>query len=188
MIIFDDISFAYGERQVFRSFSLSLPDKVTILEGPSGSGKTTLLKMAARLLKPQAGRISGVPERVSFTFQENTLLPWFTARGNVEAVLPRDRRSEAEIWLKLMELADVMDSLPGNMSGGQQRRVAIARALAYGGELFIMDEPLKGLDEPLQRRIVPRILEQVPRLIVTSHSAFETQLWGGTAVDIGAVG
>ena len=51
-----------------------------------------------------------------------------------------------------------------------------------------MDEPLKGLDEPLQRRIVPRILEQVPRLIVTSHSEFETQLWGGTAVDIGAVG
>ena len=184
MIIFDDISFSYGEKPVFQRFSLELPDRVTVLEGPSGSGKTTLLKLAAGLLRPDAGRITGVPEKISFTFQENRLLPWFTARENVAAVLPKRRREEAGKWLRLMELDDVAESRPGSMSGGQQRRVAIARTLAWGGELFIMDEPLKGLDEALQRRIVRRILEQARHVIVTSHSAFETGLWGGSVVNI----
>ena len=185
MIKFDHISFSYGERKVFDDFTLELTDKVTVLEGASGSGKTTLLKLAAGLLEPSGGRVLGVPERVAFTFQENRLLPWFSARDNVAAVLPKGHGDEADVWLELMELSDVSGSLPGNMSGGQQRRVAIARALAFGGDLFIMDEPLKGLDEALQERVVPRILERAKNLIVTSHSGFETELWGGNVVRVG---
>ena len=184
VIAFEDISFSYGERRVFEDFSLSLPGKVTVLEGASGSGKTTLMKIAAGLLRPEKGKVSGVPEKVSFMFQENRLLPWFSARENVAAVLPKSRRGEAVTWLKLMELEDFLESLPGNMSGGQQRRVAIARALAYGGELLIMDEPLKGLDEALQQRVTKRILELKRRILVTSHSEFESCLWGGERVTI----
>ena len=68
MIKFDEISFSYGQKEMFSRYSLHIPDGITILQGPSGCGKTTLLRIVAGLLKPSSGVITGVPMHISFMF------------------------------------------------------------------------------------------------------------------------
>ena len=182
MIWIEKLSFSFGNKTVFEGLSLVFPDGICCLEGISGFGKTTLLRLVAGLLQPSRGTISGVPGRVSFMFQEDRLLPWLTAGENVAAVLPRGRAGEAARWLREVELEDERGALPENLSGGQRRRVALARALAFGGDLLIMDEPLEGLDPGLSARMAALVKGSVRNVIVTSHSAYESDLWGGTRI------
>lgn len=184
MIEVRDLSFSYGDKAVLSDFSTVFSDPVTVIRGPSGGGKTTLLYLLAGLLKPDAGVITGIPDKVSFMFQQDRLIPWLTARENVQAVLPKNDAAKAEKWLRIMELDGEMDRLPGELSGGQMRRVALARALSFPGEIIIMDEPLKGLDEALIARLVPIIKADGRQIIVTSHSESETTLWGGTVLNV----
>lgn len=180
-----DLFFSYGEKSIFSGLSLRLDEPVSIIKGASGSGKTTLLRLIAGLLKPDGGEITGVPEKTAFLFQEDRLLPWLTAEENVAAVLPRERASETKKWLELLELTeDEAKKRPEDLSGGQRRRVSMARALSYGGELLILDEPMKGLDESLIGRIVPIIKAQGVPIIVTSHSEYEISLWDGEVITI----
>ena len=185
MITVSSLSFSYGKTPVFRDFSLEIPGPAAVLMGPSGCGKTTLLRLTAGLLKPDAGEILGAEGPVSFLFQEDRLLPWFSAEENVAAVLPGEKRGDAAKWLGKVELPEEsFSSLPGNLSGGQQRRVALARALAYGGGLLILDEPFKGLDAGLAKRMIDLILEQKRPLLVSTHSAEEARLLGGTVITL----
>ena len=82
-----NIKKSYGDRIIFDNFNREIVfDKPVVLMGESGVGKTTLARMIAGLEKSDFGEISGVPEAVSFMFQEDRLLPWFSARENVEYV------------------------------------------------------------------------------------------------------
>lgn len=182
MIKFDEISFSYGQKEVFSRYSLHIPDGITILQGPSGCGKTTLLRIVAGLLKPSSGVITGVPMHISFMFQEDRLLPWFSAKKNVAAVLPKSKSGEAAYYLEAVELSCEENTLPGSLSGGQRRRVALARALAFGGELLILDEPFKGLDQSLTERMAKLILSTNNHVLMTSHSQFEADLMGGRVI------
>lgn len=174
-----NISFSYGEKPVFRDYSAVFENDVTVIEGASGIGKTTLLRLIAGIEAPSGGEITGVPESPAILFQEDRLLPWFTIRKNIELVSP-----DASCWLKLTEIEENADSLPGSLSGGQRRRAALARALSFGGGILLLDEPFKGLDPPLIGRITARVKELGVPIIVTSHSEFETRLWGGEVVTI----
>ena len=183
MIRIENVSFSFGDKKIIRDFDLDVTDRITVLTGPSGCGKTTLLRLIAGLLEMQSGKITGVPEKISFLFQDDRLLPWLTVRENTAAVLLRgDSGAEADKWIERLELSDVSGKRPDEISGGQRRRAAMARALAYGGELLILDEPMKGLDEALIRKLIPMIKDTGADVIVTSHSEFETELWGGTVV------
>ncbi|MBO4406116.1 MAG: ATP-binding cassette domain-containing protein [Clostridia bacterium] len=180
MIAISSLSFSYGKAPIFRDLSLELPDPVAVLMGPSGCGKTTLLYLIAGLLKPDAGEIAGVAPPVSFLFQDDRLLPWFSARDNVAAVLPKEKKTAADEWLRRVELPEEsFSSLPGHLSGGQRRRVALARALAYGDGLLILDEPFKGLDAELAERMIGLVLGTGRPLLVSTHSAEEARLLGG---------
>ena len=161
MIQIEGLSLAYGDKRVLEDFSLSLPDRgVTALSGPSGCGKTTLLRVLAGLQRPDAGCLTGLdPARTVLLFQENRLLPWFSALKNVAFVINGDEE-KARRALSWLELSDAADKLPDELSGGMQRRVAVARALAYGGDVLLLDEPNAGLDESLAERMMSRILEQ----------------------------
>ncbi|MFF4100947.1 ABC transporter ATP-binding protein [Streptomyces sp. NPDC001903] len=135
------------------------PGEVLAVVGPSGCGKSTLLRTLAGLLPPLAGTVTqdGTPvtrpaaDR-ALVFQDDALLPWRTARGNVELPLairrvPRaERRRTATEWLARAGLADHAHKLPHRLSGGQRQRVQLARALAARPRAVLMDEPFGALD------------------------------------------
>ncbi len=129
------------------------------LLGASGCGKSTLLNLAASLDAPTAGSVEVGTGRPSVMFQEAALLPWLTARRNVELALQlagqgrRERRERTDELLALVRLAGQGDKRPHELSGGMRQRVALARALAAGtaagrdaGGMLLMDEPFASLD------------------------------------------
>jgi NitT/TauT family transport system ATP-binding protein len=137
------------------------PGEFVCLLGASGCGKSTLLNVVAGLDQPTTGELEIGTSRPSFMFQEPALLPWLTARRNVElplrlAGLGRgERRQRAEELLRLVRLDGQGDKRPHELSGGMRQRVSLARALAAttcAGEtegrsgLLLMDEPFAALD------------------------------------------
>ncbi|MBR5381966.1 MAG: ABC transporter ATP-binding protein [Oscillospiraceae bacterium] len=183
MIRFRNVYFSFGETPVFEDLTLDIPKKC-VLKAPSGRGKTTLLRLAAGLLRPDAGSVSGAPEKIAFLFQDDRLLPWLTAEENVAAVLPGERKDEAAAWLGYVELASLKNARPDELSGGQRRRVALARALAFGGDLLLLDEPFKGLDPALTDRMAGLVLSTGTDFLMASHSERETELMGGEIIDL----
>lgn len=146
------------------------------LVGPSGSGKTTMLSMLAALLRPSQGQIfidghnladmSDAQrtrfrrEKIGFTFQANNLLPFLTARENVELMLrlnnEYDKKGARRVveLLERLGLGDRMNNLPRQLSGGQQQRVAIARALVHNPAVVLADEPTAALDTERAHQVV----------------------------------
>ncbi len=146
------------------------------LVGPSGSGKTTMLSMLAALLRPTDGEIfiDGTNlaamsdaartrfrrEKIGFTFQTNNLLPFLTARENVEVMLRLNGTLDKAGALRVRELmerlglGDRMNNLPRQLSGGQQQRVAIARALVHNPAVVLADEPTASLDTERAHQVV----------------------------------
>lgn len=152
---------SYGEKVVLRDFSLSLPESgVIALLGPSGCGKTTLLRLIAGLEKPEGGAVSLQPDaKLSMVFQEDRLLDSVGVRGNVLAVLPRGKNELAELCLARVGLAEAANQYPPALSGGMKRRLAVARAMAFGGDLLLLDEPLKGLDDDTKQQVAAFIFD-----------------------------
>ena len=176
MIRLTNVTAGYPGKTVLRNLSLSLPEQgAAAVMAPSGFGKTTLLRVLAGLLQPQSGTVSGLEnKKIAFLFQEDRLLPWLNAEKNVEIVSDREK---ARFWLREMEIDDP-SQYPHEMSGGMQRRVALARAMAFGGEILLLDEPFKGLDDALRGRIAARIKDQFPLTILSVHDHEEAALMG----------
>jgi len=165
---------------------------VTLL-GPSGCGKSTLLKIVAGLLPPSEGRlqlwrkpvdeVQANGHRLSFVFQEATLMPWAHVQANVR--LPLDLagvpRSQADARvlsvLQLMGLERFGKCLPRELSGGMQMRVSIARGLVTQPQLLLMDEPFGALDEITRNRLDADLLalwqRQKLTVIFVTHSIHE---------------
>jgi len=134
------------------------PGEFVALLGPSGCGKSTLLRLAAGLEQPVRGRVEGDgkpvaapgPDRV-LVFQDATLFPWRTVRGNVESG-PEARgelaakRARVDEALALVGLDAFGEAYPHQLSGGMAQRAAIARALVNDPRLLLLDEPLGKLD------------------------------------------
>ena len=163
------------------------------LLGPSGCGKSTLLKMVAGLLQPSVGslRLWGQPldraersgHRVSFVFQEATLMPWAKVHANVRLPLDLAGVPDAEAAprvqaaLQQVGLQAFAKNLPRELSGGMQMRVSIARGLVTQPQLLLMDEPFGALDEITRNRLDSDLLElwrrQKLTVIFVTHSIFE---------------
>ena len=154
------------------NFSLTVePGEFVSFVGPSGCGKTTLLRLVSGLLAPSTGRVlvDGRPPaaargRMSFVFQNATLLPWRTAAGNVAlglelaGVPPKERAPMIAERLALVGLTHAGDRYPHELSGGMQMRVSIARALATRPRLLLMADPFGARDEISRDRLNEELL------------------------------
>jgi NitT/TauT family transport system ATP-binding protein len=168
MIVIQDVnkSFSHTKGWATKKVPAMGPVSLTIqpgeffsIVGPSGCGKSTLLNILAGLEKSDTGLVTldgkpitkPGPDR-AVVFQEAGLMPWLTARQNIEYGLklkniPKNvRRTEALEALQLVRLARYADYYPHQMSGGMRQRVAIARALALKPAVLLMDEPFSSLD------------------------------------------
>lgn len=182
----------YGDGPVVLSavdFAVRAGDFVSLI-GPSGCGKSTVLKLISGLSPWSGGEVSvlGRPprqarDRQAFIFQDATLLPWLTARRNVEVPLrlrgaaTTEREAKARELLKRVGLEPVQDYYPRQLSGGMKMRVSIARALTLEPELLLLDEPFGALDEMTRQRLNEELLALRERwrfaAVFVTHSVAE---------------
>ena len=148
-IVIKDLCKSFGENEVIKNYSAVIPAGSRFcLMGGSGTGKTTLLNLVLGLLKPDGGKITGVPSNVSAVFQEDRLAEYMSAVGNVKLVTGKSVSENAVVsLLGELGLSGSEHAPVATLSGGMKRRVAIARALAAKSELVILDEPFSGLDD-----------------------------------------
>jgi len=172
----NDLVVSYDNVKIIDGLNLELKDGVTCIMGDSGCGKTTLLNVIAGLVQPDAGSIEGRPARISFMFQEDRLFPWMNALDNISVVC-NDKEKAASL-LKAVELEEDWDKMPEELSGGMKRRVALARTLAYPADLIILDEPFKGLDHELMKRMIELIKKENTPILMATHSEEEAELLG----------
>jgi phospholipid/cholesterol/gamma-HCH transport system ATP-binding protein len=194
-VVFEHVSMAFDDTVVLSDVSFSLRKGQTkILLGASGAGKSVVLKLILGLLKPDAGviRVNGVRidnmtevqlmkirTNMGMLFQETALFDSLTVAENVgyrfyeETDMPLDQvRDRVKEVLGFIGLADYMDRMPSELSGGQRRRVAIGRAMAARPQLLLFDDPTSGLD-PITAKTVDaeiiklRDVENVTSLVVT---------------------
>jgi ABC-type nitrate/sulfonate/bicarbonate transport system ATPase subunit len=155
-------------RVLFENLSFDLADgEVCAIVGPSGIGKSSLLQIVAGLDTDFDGSITGLRQPVGYLFQTPRLLPWRTARRNLELVIP-DRPGRAVEWLAQVGLAGSEDVYPQRLSLGMARRVALARALTIEPKLLLLDEPFASLDEETSREMQDLVAIHVRKLCPTT--------------------
>ena len=173
---------------IFEDISLDLtPGKITCLLGASGSGKTTLLKILSGLDSNYQGKIeSGLKLpgfEVGYLSQNERLLPWRSALGNVALGLELSGRNKPTArkaaWTALTDvgLGDFANHYPSQLSGGMKQRVLLARTLALKPKLLLLDEPMSNLDI-LARRDLSLLIKKYARAhhaatLVVTHSVEE---------------
>ncbi|AUH65018.1 nitrate/sulfonate/bicarbonate ABC transporter ATP-binding protein [Paracoccus zhejiangensis] len=164
--------------------------QTTALVGPSGCGKSTLLRLIAGLEDPSAGDIligGETPDHmrrqaaISVAFQDPSLLPWRSLRGNIAlgrklARLPADP-ALVDRLIRLVGLAGFEAIRPAALSGGMRQRAAIARALASAPRLLLLDEPFGAVDELTRRQLAldlpPLWQERGTSTLLVTHSVSE---------------
>ena len=169
--------------------------ELLMLVGPSGCGKTTLISVVAGILDHDEGECRVFQEdlramgrnsktlfrgkNVGFVFQAFNLLPTLTALENVSIPLlllglkKTEAQSRAREMLTRVGLADRLQSLPAQLSGGQAQRVAIARALVHRPRLIVCDEPTSALDADTGHKVLEifrkTALAEDRALIIVTH-------------------
>ncbi|MXV44592.1 ATP-binding cassette domain-containing protein [Saccharibacter sp. 17.LH.SD] len=192
-------SFRSGDKtlEVLKDVHFSLEcEEMVALVAPSGTGKSTLLHIAGLLELPDSGdvivngrvtrtlgekgRTAVRRDEIGFVYQFHHLLGEFTACENV--MLPQmvagqsryEARKRAEDLLGRFGLQTKLDSLPGQMSGGEQQRTAIARALANNPSLLLADEPTGNLDvktaEIVFQELTRVVREEGTAVLVATHN------------------
>ncbi len=191
IVVVDKLSFAYGDLEIFRGLSLTIPrGRVVSILGGSGSGKSTLLKIVGGQLQPSAGRVmiegKNVHEldsralyrlrlEIGMMFQNSGLFTDLSVQDNVGFPIqenfdvPADMvRSLVLMKLHAVGLRGARAMRPADLSGGMTRRVALARAVATDPRLMMYDEPFAGLDPISLNQIVELIRELNQSLGVSS--------------------
>ena len=192
----EDMTMAYRETAVLWDIDLDVPEGVRCaIVGPNGAGKSTLLKGILGLEKPVAGfvrlwgqpidkvrsRIAYVPQRGAVNWDFPTTVFDVVLMGRYVHIglmrrpgkADQEKAREALAEMKLSELADRQIS---ELSGGQKQRVFIARALAQESDLYIMDEPLAGVDETTERIVMDKFvaLQKEKKTVIAVHHDLST--------------
>lgn len=191
-----DLTVAYRERPVLWDIDLDVASGVLMaIVGPNGAGKTTLIKAILGLMKPAAGqvRILGKPYRsvassVGYVPQRGTV-DWDFPTSVLDVVLMglygrlgwirrpgRSERKEAMAALEKVDMAGFAYRQISQLSGGQQQRVFLARALIQDARVYLMDEPLQGVDATTERAIIDILhsLRSSGKTVLVVHHDLQT--------------
>ncbi len=182
---------AFGPQEVLKDISLKLfnGENLVVL-GKSGTGKSVLIKCIVGLLTSDGGTISVFGENVSgltlekmnllrqkigFLFQSGALYDSMTVKQNLEFPLKRIKKgiSEKEIKEKINEvlenvgLADALNKMPSQLSGGMRKRISLARTIVVDPMIMLYDEPTTGLD-PVTSDEISSLINEVQKKYKTS--------------------
>ncbi len=161
----------FERRPALNGISLSIaPGELVSLIGPSGCGKSTLLRLIAGLDLADSGELLIGSEFITqpsaergLVFQDPNLFPWLTVRRNIQAGLVargalREKRHEADEFMRLVGLETFANAYPHHLSGGMAQRAALARALINHPKVLLLDEPLGALDAFTRMRMQDEVL------------------------------
>jgi phospholipid/cholesterol/gamma-HCH transport system ATP-binding protein len=215
-----DVTKSFNGQAVLKDVSLSFArGATTVVMGPSGCGKTVMLKHIIGLIKPDDGEVWFEQERVDvlserdltpvrrqfgFLFQHGALFDSLSVRDNVAFPLvehtdlsKQQRLERVRYVLSMVGLADALEKMPAELSGGQRKRIALARAIVLEPKVILYDEPTTGLD-PIRAEVINELIQKLQRelhatSIVVTHdltSAFRVahhmvMLYDGEVVQTG---
>jgi len=191
VIEINNLKKSFGSQQVLKDVSLNLVNgENLVVLGKSGSGKSVLIKCIVRLLNPDAGtiqvldedistlnndRLGELRQKIGFLFQSGALYDSMTVKENLEFPLRRIKKnlSEKEISEKVMEvlenvgLADALNKMPSQLSGGMRKRISLARTIVVDPMIMLYDEPTTGLD-PVTSDEISGLINDVQKRYKTS--------------------
>lgn len=185
-IQFKNISKSYdGKTKIIKDFNLDINEgEFLVLLGPSGCGKSTLLRILAGLEEIDSGEIyidgelvndkEPKDRNIAMVFQNYALYPHMTVYKNIGISLMLKKEAKEEIDKRVKEVAsmldieELLDRKPKQLSGGQMQRVALARAMVRNPKVFLMDEPLSNLDSKLRIQTRAEIMKLYRTLGVTT--------------------
>ena len=180
-IVLTGVSKAYGDHAVLKDLSMRFPaGGISCVTAPSGAGKTTLLRLLCGLETPDAGEIRGTEGmRFGMVFQEDRLLPWGSAAGNIRFANRRLSKAETGEAMRAVGLSEP-DQPASELSGGMARRVALLRALLAENDVLLLDEPFKGLDEETRAQVIRFLLSSRNgrTVILVTHDPAEAAMMG----------
>ena len=185
----EDLTVAYDLKPVLWDIDLRIPKgELTAIIGPNGAGKTTLIKAALNLVRPVSGMVRINAERVAYVPQSESV-DWDFPASVMDVVLMgrygllgwfrRPGRKDREIALESLakvSMTDFASRQISELSGGQQQRVFLARALAQEADLYLMDEPFKGVDVRTEKAMVSLLkeLKDEGKSVIAVHHNLQT--------------
>jgi len=196
LIDFKNVTKVYGEKTVLKDANLHIDDgEFVFIVGPTGAGKSTLIKLISREIEPDEGdievdgriiddlsnrEIPAFRRQIGMVFQDFRLLPNLTVYENVafaKEVVHSPKRTIKRMvpqLLAMVDIEDLADKFPDQISGGEQQRVAIARAIANNPKYIIADEPTGNLDGDTAWAIMD-LLDQINKrgttVVMVTHAA-----------------
>jgi phospholipid/cholesterol/gamma-HCH transport system ATP-binding protein len=182
---------SFDEKVILRDVSVHVDEAETLsVLGKSGTGKSVLLKIIVGLLDPEKGEViyrgqnlldlderelNEVRKKIGFLFQGAALFDSMSIGENLEMYLKKhsnftigEREKKVKRALELVSLADVIDSMPSELSGGMKKRAGLARSIVLEPEMMLYDEPTTGLDPVTAASIAELILTLQRELKIAS--------------------
>ncbi|MEM0381055.1 MAG: metal ABC transporter ATP-binding protein [Nitrososphaerota archaeon] len=192
----ESVSLRYDEVVALRDITFkSEAGKMVALIGPNGAGKTSILKMLAGLLRPSSGEvrvlgrdpararglITYTPQREDVYWEYPLTVRELVAMGNIRRrglfKWLNTRDSRVDTALRLVMLEDLASRKISELSGGQQQRAFLARAICQSGEVYLLDEPIAGLDAPSESmllEILKALRDQGKTIVMATHDISAT--------------
>jgi glycerol transport system ATP-binding protein len=172
----EGIEKSFGRKKVLSNVNLEIGEDVfTGILGRGGSGKTTLMQIITGILKPDSGKVylgdrdlTNVPprnRRIAMISQGYNLYPNLTAFENIASPLRAERRPDDEVKSRVVKQAEILkidhllEKHPYELSGGEAQRTALGRALVRDADIYLLDEPLTGLDYKLREGMTHELKE-----------------------------